>query len=106
VACGQAPDVAPSHTLAAGVRFFYVDADDTVIASVDFDDAGLPPAVDELVVLAEPGVTRSPPPKGIAFGRIAYATAVAATVEECRTALDAAAAALRVTPALPASQTA
>jgi hypothetical protein len=36
----------------------------------------------------------SPPPKGAAFGRVAFATAEAATAAECRVALDAASAAL------------
>jgi len=38
----------------------------------------------------------SPPPKGTTFGRIAFATALADTAAECREALAAAQAALRV----------
>jgi biotin carboxylase len=96
VACGRPPDLAADRKLAGGVRFFYVSADDTVISSIRFDDSALPPAVDQLVPLIKPGATVSPPPKGNVFDRIAYATAFGATVAECRAALDAAAAALRV----------
>ena len=97
VACGRPPDMTPDRELAGGVRFFYVSDDDTVIDSIGFDETGpLPAAVDQLVVLTQPGTTVSPPPKGNVFSRVAYATAVAESVAECFTALDAAAAVLRV----------
>jgi hypothetical protein len=96
VACGQPPVLAADRKLVGAVRFFYVDRDDTVLDSVAFDAAGLPAAVDRAVPLAEPGDVVSPPPRGTLWGRIAFATALAATAGECETALDAAAAALRV----------
>ncbi|MFL6130015.1 MAG: acetyl-CoA carboxylase biotin carboxylase subunit family protein [Mycobacteriales bacterium] len=96
VACGRPPVLAADRKLVAAVRFFYVDRDDTVIDSVGFDPAGLPPEVDRAVPLAEAGDVVSPPPKGTLWGRVAFATAVAGSAEECRAALDAAASALTV----------
>lgn len=94
VACGQPPEVAPDRALAAAVRFFYVERDDTTIESVRF--GGLPAGVDRAVPLVEPGDMVSPPPAGTLFGRVAFATAVAATGAQCAAALDAAAAALEI----------
>ncbi|WP_030908515.1 ATP-grasp domain-containing protein [Streptosporangium amethystogenes] len=96
VACGRTPALAPERKLVGGVRFFYVAEDDTVIESIEFDEAGLPPEIDRAVVVVAPGATVSPPPKGTLWGRIAYATALSETVEECRAALDAAEAGLKV----------
>lgn len=95
VACGRAPSLLPDRTLVGGVRFFYVDEDDTVLDSVEFDQTGLPATIDQLVVLMEPGQTTSPPPAGTLWGRIAYATAVAPSPAECRAGLEAAEKALR-----------
>jgi hypothetical protein len=81
--------------MVGGVRFFYVDENDTVLDSVSFDSEGLPATIDQLVVLMEPGATTSPPPEGTLWGRIAYATAVATSVDDCRAGLDAAEKALR-----------
>ncbi|MFI5731534.1 acetyl-CoA carboxylase biotin carboxylase subunit family protein [Kribbella sp. NPDC051587] len=94
VACGRAPDLAPTRTQVGGVRFFYVDENDTVLDSVAFDPVDAP-AIDQLVVLMEAGVTTSPPPDGTLWGRIAYATAVAGSIAESRAGLDAAEHALR-----------
>ena len=94
VACGRAPQVTPDRTLAGGVRFFYVDENDTVLDSIGFEPAD---GADQLVVLMEPGQTTSPPPVGTLWGRIAYATAVAGSVDECRARLDTAASALHWT---------
>jgi biotin carboxylase len=96
VACGRAPRIAGERGLVGAVRFFYPEHADTHIASVSFDDAALPKAVDLVVPLAAPGRVVSPPPRGTTFGRIALATALAETEQECREALDAAQAALRV----------
>jgi biotin carboxylase len=101
VAGGRPPDVTPSRGLIGAVRFFYVDRDDTRIESVCFDDAALPKAVDQVVPLAKPGDVMSPPPKGTLWGRIAFATALADTEQECREALDAAEAALTVSAGPP-----
>lgn len=99
VACGQAPDLSAERELTGAVRFFYVDHDDTRIEAVGFDGTRLPRAVDRLVTIAKPGAVVSPPPKGTLLGRVAFATAVAASEKECSTALDAAQAALTVTAA-------
>lgn len=93
VACGTAPDLARPLARHSAIRFFYVDSDNRVVESVDFDHDALHPAVDLAVPLAEPGAVLSPPPK-VLFPRLAMATAVADTAEECRQALDSAAAAL------------
>ena len=95
VACGRAPEMTPDRSLTGGVRFFYVDTDDTVLTSIRFVAEGLPAATDLLVPLMKAGDTTSPPPKGTLWGRIAYATAVGDSADECRAALDAAQAALR-----------
>lgn len=102
VACGQPPRAVPDRKLVAAVRFFYPAESDTVVTTLDFDRDGLPPAIDELALLAEPGDRRSPPPAGTVNGRVAYATAVAQTARECERALDAAGAALRINGAPPA----
>jgi hypothetical protein len=96
VSCGRPPVVAPDRSLVGAVRFFYVDEDDVTIGAVDIDDAALPTAVDRITVLVQPGEVVSPPPKGTLFGRVASATAVAETEKECRDALDAVQAAVRV----------
>lgn len=94
VACGRPPVVRPDRKLVGAVRFFYPSADDTSVESVGFGE--LPPAVDRAEALVEPGEVVSPPPKGTLLGRVAFATAVAGSEQECRAALDAAAAALTV----------
>ena len=99
VACGQRPELTADRQLAGAVRFFYVTDENTTIGDISFDHAGLPPATDLTVVLAKPGDTKSPPPKGTLSGRIAFATAVGRTARECVAALDAAQAALTITPA-------
>ncbi|MEU0485338.1 hypothetical protein ABZ260_39930, partial [Streptosporangium sp. NPDC006013] len=68
----------------------------STIESIEFDETGLPPEIDRAVPVVAPGATVSPPPKGTLWGRIAYATALSETVEECRAALDAAEAVLKV----------
>jgi predicted ATP-grasp superfamily ATP-dependent carboligase len=96
VACGERPELRPDRSRVAAVRFFYPEIDDTVIRDIRFDRDRLPAAIDLAVPTVEPGDTVSPPPKGTLLGRLAYATAVAATEQECRAALDAAQAALEV----------
>jgi biotin carboxylase len=95
VACGRTPELEPDRTLVGGVRFFYVDENDTVLDTVEFDPDGLPSTIDQLVPLMAAGQTTSPPPVGTLWGRIAYATTVAGTLEDCRAGLDAAGKALR-----------
>jgi biotin carboxylase len=94
VSCGRPPDLTPDRTLVGGVRFFYVDENDTVLDSIGFDPVE---GADQLVPLMEAGQTTSPPPAGTLWGRIAFATAVADTVDDCRARLDAAAKALHWT---------
>jgi hypothetical protein len=90
--------VVRDRNLVAAVRFFYPAREETPIRSIrfDFGPQGAPPAVDHLALLAEMGSVVSPPPKGIVNGRIAFATAVGQSADECRLALDAAEKALRV----------
>ena len=96
VACGRPPETTAHRSLVGAVRFFYVEHEDTTIGSIEIDEAALPPALDRFIVDARPGDVVSPPPRGTVWGRIAFATAVAETAQECREALDAAQAALRV----------
>ncbi|TCN43073.1 ATP-grasp domain-containing protein [Kribbella orskensis] len=95
VACGRSPELVPDRAMVGGVRFFYVDENDTVLESVEFGQTDLPATIDQLTVLMEAGQTTSPPPEGTLWGRIAYATAVATSVDDCRAGLDAAEKALR-----------
>jgi len=95
-ACGLEPDVAPTRSRVGGVRFFYVDEDDTTIGSITFTEAGLPATIDQVTAVAEVGAVVSPPPKGTLWGRVAFATALGDSVAECARALDAAEAALEV----------
>ena len=60
--------------------------------------ARLPSTVDRAVTVAQPGAVVSPPPKGTVWGRIAYATTIGDSIDECARTLDAAGAALRVQP--------
>jgi biotin carboxylase len=98
VACGRAPEVVRDRNRVAAVRFFYPAQEDTVIQSIrfDFGGQGAPAAVDQLALLPDIGSVKSPPPRGTVAGRIAFATAIAQTADECRLALDAAEKALRV----------
>ncbi|MBB5872804.1 biotin carboxylase [Allocatelliglobosispora scoriae] len=90
-ACGVAPSVEPDRTRSAGIRFFAVSEPATVITSIGFDEALLPPTIVEATVSATVGEVLSPPTYGNVSGRIAYAIAVADTPAECRAALDLAA---------------
>ncbi|MEU8415599.1 ATP-grasp domain-containing protein [Amycolatopsis japonica] len=96
-ACGHELDVRPTRRRVAGIRFCYVDRDDTTIAGIRFDPATLPSNVDQAVTIAQPGAVMSPPPKGTVWGRVAYVTAVADSIAECARTLDAAQASLRIT---------
>jgi len=97
VSCDLEQEITVDRELVAAVRFFYVENDETVIESVEFDNVALPSQIDSVVTLVAPGTIVSPPPKGINSGRVAFATAVAPTADECRAALDGAQAALVVT---------
>ncbi|MEY2441624.1 MAG: hypothetical protein QOJ46_1050 [bacterium] len=101
VACGLSPAVRAKRALVGGVRFFYVEHDDTTIDEVRFDEARLPVAIDLAIATAAPGAVVSPPPRGTLFGRIAYATVLTQTMAEADAALDAAERALRVEVRVP-----
>ncbi|GIJ26031.1 carboxylase [Micromonospora qiuiae] len=103
VACGRDPLIEATRDLVAGIRFFYVDADDTPVDRVEFDPTALPAELDSTVVLAEHGAVFSPPPRGLLSGRIAFATVAAPTAQQCRAALDQVGAALRVFPLMTAN---
>lgn len=95
-ACGIPADLTPSRKRMAGIRFFYVAREDSTIGSLSFDETDLPDGVDKVVAVAQPGAVVSPPPKGTVWGRIAFATVVGASREECARTLDAAEAALQL----------
>lgn len=90
VACGLPPDASATRRRTAGIRFFYVDREDSEIVEVCFDSSKLPETIREAVAVAKPGAVVSPPPKGTAWGRIAFAIALADSADECERALDAA----------------
>jgi biotin carboxylase len=95
-ACGLPVEVIPDHRLTAAVRFFYVEKEDSEIVDVGFDSGKLPETIREAVAVAKPGAIVSPPPRGTAWGRVAFAIAVADSEGVCAQALDAAEAALEV----------
>jgi biotin carboxylase len=95
-ACGLTADLVPSLHKVSGIRFFYVDQDDSTIVSIGFDEAMLPQAIERAITVVQPGAVVSPPPRGTAWSRIALAIAVDDSIEACRQALDGAESALRV----------
>jgi len=95
-ACGIRPDLTPTRSRVSGVRFFYADEDDTMVASVGFDEKALPPAIDRAIGVAPSGAVVSPPPKGKVWDRIAFAISVGGSIAECEQALDTAEAALQI----------
>lgn len=95
-ACGQQVRVSAERELVGGVRFFYPEADDTLVESVGFDPGELPAAIDRAVATVTPGSRVCPPPRGLVSGRVAFATVVAGCADDCRTALDRAQKALRL----------
>ncbi|MGW7282690.1 ATP-grasp domain-containing protein [Streptomyces sp. NPDC054844] len=98
VACGRPPrlQAATGHRQVAAIRFYYPPKDDTVIADVRFEKSGVPEQVVRCGPLAAAGEVKSPPPYGLMDGRVAYAIALAADADTCRSALDEAGRALRV----------
>lgn len=95
-ACGLPADVTPTRQRVGGVRFFYVDHDDTTIGSIAFNESALPATIDRAAAVAQPGAVVSPPPKGTLWGRVAFATAIGSSIDECKQALDTAEAALEI----------
>jgi biotin carboxylase len=84
IACGQSPRVKPDRARCGAVAFHYVPRR-MPVASVDF--AALPPGIDLPSRSPRPGRVYAPPPEGTVWGRVAYTTAVAESLEECRAAL-------------------
>lgn len=95
-ATGRAEPVRAVRSGVAGVRFCYPDAEDIRVRSVSFDPARLPATIDRAEPVAVPGTRVSPPPKGLVSGRVAFATVLAGSVDECRAGLDQAQRALRL----------
>ncbi len=98
-ACGRDVELTPSRRRVSGIRFFYAERDEMHLESVGFDRDALSPAIDRAEALAQPGSIVSPPPKGSAYDRVAFAVAVADSADACMDALDSAAAALHVVAA-------
>jgi ATP-grasp domain len=96
VACGLDPDLTPTRCRVAGIRFFYVRDEDSMIESVAFAADDLPGDVDRAVAVAVAGAVVSPPPRGTVWGRVAFATAAAGSGADCARALDAAEDALEI----------
>ncbi|MFJ8593520.1 ATP-grasp domain-containing protein [Streptomyces sp. NPDC093598] len=97
VACGRPPRLATSaRRRVCAIRFFYPERDDSVIEEVRFEEAGLPPQIVRCGPLAGKGEVKSPPPRGLMDGRVAYAIARDGDADACRAALEKAREALRV----------
>ncbi|MFF8638212.1 acetyl-CoA carboxylase biotin carboxylase subunit family protein [Streptomyces pilosus] len=98
VACGRAPRLrtATGHRQVAAIRFYYPPGNDSLIADVRFEESELPEQVARCGPLAAAGDIKSPPPRGLMDGRVAYAIALAGDADSCRAALDKAGHALRV----------
>jgi biotin carboxylase len=96
IACGHPPTAFANQRLVAGVRFFNVD-DGGTIDSIHFDESARAPATDLLTVLAGPGHYAPAPTTDPVHCRVAFATSVGASQEDCLHALDAAEKGLRIT---------
>ncbi|NUT97734.1 MAG: ATP-grasp domain-containing protein [Saccharothrix sp.] len=95
-ATGTPVAVEPAHRRVAGIRFFYVEHEDTTLGALSFTEAALPEGIDRVVTVAQPGAVVSPPPKGTVWGRIAFAIATGSSRAEVASRLDAAESALDV----------
>lgn len=97
VACGQRPRLATDvYRRVSAIGFFYPERDDSVIVDVRFEPAELPPQITRCGPLARAGEVKSPPPRGLMDGRVAYAIALGDDAATCRAALGRARKALRV----------
>lgn len=97
VACGRTPRlVSAASRRVSAIRFFYPERDDSLITAVRFEPAELPAGIVRCGPLAEAGDVKSPPPRGLMDGRVAYAIALADDAAECQDALEQARKALRV----------
>lgn len=99
IACGGDPDLTPSASRVAAVRFYYPE-DDLIVEAVDIEPELLPPGVEQVAVLAAPGQHLKLPPRRTAWEcRVAQAVTVADDEAGCRAVLDAVAKAITVRPA-------
>lgn len=99
IACGRTPDLTPSASRVAAVRFYYPD-EDLIVGSIHIDRELLPPGVEQVAVLAAPGQHLKLPPRRTAWEcRVAQALTVADDEAGCRSVLDAVAKAITVRPA-------
>lgn len=95
LACGQKPDLTPHLRRVAAIGFLYPERD-CVVRSVTIDSGRLPASVDTAVALALPGQTLELPPAGHVSSRYAQVTVAANSVQECRTELEKAMAAVHL----------
>lgn len=95
LAIGAVPDLRRTRSRVAGVRFIYPDQDLTV-DSVMVDQGRLPAEVTEVRILADPGQQIRLPPRQTVHCRCAAIIAEAQSSAQCSTALDLAAAAVRI----------
>ncbi|HEY0165703.1 MAG TPA: ATP-grasp domain-containing protein [Jatrophihabitans sp.] len=99
IACGQAPDVTPSASRVAAVRFYYPE-EDLVVGAVHIDPELLPAGVTQVDVLAAPGQHLKLPPRRTSWEcRVAQAVTVSDSEADCKSVLDAVADAITVRPA-------
>lgn len=92
-ACGWAPAAVATRQQVAGVGFSY-PARRCRVAGTRVERRLLPPGVDRVDFLAEPGTWIEPPPAGHVWGRFGYAVVTAGTVTQCHDRLEAAAKAM------------
>lgn len=99
IACGQAPDLTPSASRVAAVRFYYPE-EDLVVGEVRIEVELLPAGVEQAAVLATPGQHLKLPPRRTSWEcRVAQAVTVSDSEADCKSVLDAVAHAITVRPA-------
>lgn len=99
IACGRAPDLTPSASRVAAVRFYYPE-EDMVVEEVQIDPELLPAGVEQAAVLATPGQHLKLPPRRTSWEcRVAQAVTVSDSEADCKSVLDAVAHAITVRPA-------
>ena len=84
VACGQPPQIQHRSRQVAAIRFFYPPCDATV-ASIQLDDALLPPGIEAARTLVKPGQRLVPPPGDRVSCRYGYAVVRGESAEACDT---------------------
>lgn len=84
VACGQPPQIQHRSRQVAAIRFFYPPCDATV-ASIQLDDALLPPGIEAAGLLVKPGQRLVLPPADHVSCRYGYAVVRGESAEACDT---------------------